>query len=1005
MIASCCRCSLGIAVAFLGGYFAAANPIVDFTDGSCKVELEDGPALYKVDSPEKQLERTSRGLLIRSNSGYEKGHAKWMILRIKAITADIDWSDKKFALVMAAPPSGRFSSHVAVNLSDRDGEMFQLSGRNHGYNEHGEFYVDFDTRDRKNGKKGWGTEKADGIMDPPLRLDAIALHFNQGVDELGTIGNGEVILLRMDEEPREPAEIPVAREVVSREAISVDTMYPGAEPFPGAKELRFRLEPAFSGNVTLTLSHGSQRDASKGKISRFQSDATNGLACFPVNLPYDIRYQFLSIDRESKDDQPYGAFRVVKAGGLFVQTIAEAVRFRVETGNPLHIVRDGKDEKPVLFFRNPACCDIKFKADAVLTDYFGREVRIPFEGVLRPREEVKVDIPWPLPSRGIWRVRAEISGADGSKTTKEDRFAWIDLHEVTAKTEKPKFRMGIHYHGTRYFPDKIDVTIAALVASGAKFVRCDYDHMWADIERQQGVYSWEKSDFMINKLSAAGLALDIIFACPPSWAYDESSAERAKRMKADGYRVKSCNYLPRAGLFQEFCEKYARRYGTKIDYYECGNEWDLTGTGTTDFEDFLRVQKEAYDGLHAGCRDVCVIPNGWTTAVSCSNGNLKVWQNGLVEYFAEHPEVFDAWALHCHGTPESFRVNISERFLPMRESKPLKSRPWLLNETALSCVNGMEDEVASAVWQKIVYGWAMGARDYIWYNLRATGWFDGGEPGYGLITPDFRPRAGYASFAALTTILQGMDFDSTLYSKGLRHLFQFHGSSQAMKGGIALIGWDTLRENSLCCVELDTDASRALAVDMMGNSADIDIRSGKVAFKFGFRPKALLLEGATRVNVIDRHDLEREDVVALVIRGKSKRPDVVMNTASNVKDLYEANPAMTHRLWKGPEDHSARIWFVPDKDGFVLKAIVRDDVHADGDAIELTVANADGEVSRYELKPQSRQGSSDSYEHHIRTDSKEVGVELVVHDDDGEGEDSYLSLTKEGAKPLVIRFE
>jgi|GEM_PF-1399553 len=988
-----------------GVFGAQAETLIDFASDGAQVSVVAGSAKYRKDAPESQLNPSAMGLVVRSNSEYESGPARWMVLGInKSLGMKHDFNDSTFRIVLLAPPSGRFASNLAVNLRDRDGEIFQLPLCGEGYNENGEYCIDFDVRKYPKGKKGWGSAKANGVLDAPLGLDSIAVHYRSGVDELGTVGGGEMTMVRVERTERKGEwvsdGVAAPREVISYEPISTDVMQPGAEPFPGARELRFKVEPAVTGKMKLTLSHGSRGTAKEGVMTTYEAMASNGVVRFKVQLPYDEMYEFFKLEALGTP-----AVKVVNAGGEFAQTVAEAMRMRVETGNPLHIVRDGKDERPKIVIRNPSTREIGWKTEITLSDYFGNEVKIPFARQMKPKDEVAVGVPWPLPGRGLWRVKAQVEGDDGSRTEKTDRFAWIDLHEVTAKMEKPKFRMGIHYHGTRYLPDKVDNTIAALVAAGAKFVRCDYDHMWADIEPQQGVEKWEKSDLMIEKLTAAGLALDIIFAGPPSWAIEPASIERARNMKKAGYRVKSCNYLPRKGLFKAFCEKYARRYGTKIDYYECGNEWDLTGTGTVELSDLLKVQQEAYDGLHAGCKDVCVTPNGWTTAISCSNGNLKVWNNGLVEYFAEHPEAYDAWALHCHGTPESFMVNISQRFLPMRASKPLKDRPWLLNETALSCVNGMEDEVASAVWQKIVYGWAAGASDYIWYNLMATGWFDGGEPGYGLITSDFRPRAGYAAFSALSATLLGMDFDQTLYSKGLRHLFRFRGSSKAVKNGMALVGWDT---RQVCRIELMTDAKGAEIRDLMGNRKKTemeDVGNGmkKVVFAFGHRPQALLLEGATKAEVVDKSALERDEVVAILIHGESKCPNAILGTAANVKDLYEANPVMVHRLWKGKFDHSARIWFVPAKGGFKVKALVQDDISAEGDAMDIVVSEKS--ERKFRVKPQSRQNTTDFYEQFVSTDQVEVGIELIIHDDDGEGEDSYLFLTKEGAGPLKVRFE
>ena len=131
----------------------------------------------------------------------------------------------------------------------------------------------------------------------------------------------------------------------------------------------------------------------------------------------------------------------------------------------------------------------------------------------------------------------------------------------------------------------------------------------------------------------------------------------------------------------------------------------------------------------------------------------------------------------------------------------------------------------------------------------------------------------------------------------------------------------------------------------------------------------------------------------------------MLDSAANVKDLYEANPAEVHRLWKGKADHSARLWFVPGKGGFTVRAVVQDDVGADGDFAELDVSAKGMATRRFRLVPRQWKDRSCVYEQFVETDAREVGIELVIHDDDGEGEDSCLFLTRDGAGPLVLRFE
>lgn len=964
------------------------NPLLDFSTANVVWDVMAGA--YRPEFAAEQLVRTDEGLVVRTDRAKEARSSKWLTLDIPRNAGTCtDWSGRLVALVMPRPPSGRMMSNIALNFSDREEEVFQFFAVDTHYNDRGEFVLVYDLQNME-GVSSWGGKPADGRLDSPVRLGSVSIHFGAG-------DTGEVVLSRVENVAREA--VP-QRETMSREPISTDTMYPGAEPFPGAERLVFRVagEVPEGTLARLVLSHDSISEAPYGKKDEFRSVVSNGIVRFATHLPYTTHYQFLSLS------SPRGDLRIAQAAGEFLQSEAETMRLDCETGNPLHICRAERDERPVLIVRNPAARPIIWKTTFVLSDYFGRTVGIPFDRAVKAGETVRLAVPWPLPAKGLWRVKAEVEAGDGSRAVKETRFGYIDLHEVTPKVEKPKFRMGIHYHGTRYWPNKVDLTIAALVASGAKFTRCDYDHMWSDIENPQGVYHWEKSDAMIDKLTSAGFALDIIFASFPAWAVIPEVAKRNDALRAKGVRMRNCANLPRPGLFRDFCEMYARRYGTRIDYYECGNEWDLTNPESVAHDDLLRLQREAYEGLHAGCPDVCVIPNGWGMAASHS-AVPSMFNKGLIEHFAQHPETYDVWAFHSHRSFDAFQVDVDDRFLPLRASTPLRTRKWLLNETALTSHCGQEDEVARHVWMKILFGWSRGAQDYNWYNLRATGWFDGGEPGYGLITPDYRPRAGYAAFAALTTIFQGLDFDSSIHSRKQRHVFRFKGRSQGADG-VVIAGWDSQVRRGVRRIGFRTDAKRACLVDLMGNRTEAAQKDGEIVFPLAYQPQALVLEGATMAEPIDRAVLESETTDAVLVSAVNlgDEPIFVLDGVTHVKNLYEANPVTAYRLWSGPGDLSARFWLSSSEGGVRVRAAVRDDkAHAD-DSIEFSVTS-NGSTRMFRLRPSRRDGTMSFYDQVLPVADRSFGLNIHVLDDDGEGVDGYLFLRSETEDPLQVIFE
>lgn len=991
------KASCGLSVMLLVGTLTAGRTWVDFATPGLDYSVSS--AAYRADLRSEQVSVSSVGLTVRVDADKEEPASPWFTMGIPtALGGTRDWRNARFELVLLDAPSGRCRSDIALNFTDEQGETFQFIRKSESYDENGEFRLLFDLAETRPGR-GWGGTRPNNVVDGALRFTALNVHFNPLGKDMAS-RRGDATFRRIEACPAD-TETAIPRTVSSREPISTDTTYPGARPFHGPESLAFVVDPAVDGPFTLTLSYGSSGTASQGHMTNFAASASRGRIVFDVALPYVRQYEFMSL-------VGLRPARIVTAEGVFRQTAAEAMRMCVETGNPLGLVRDGKDERPTICVRNPSESSLRWATRFVLSDFFGRKVEIPFDNEVAAGGEVRVDVPWPLPGRGVWRVGADVVAPDGSRARHEARFAWIDLHERTPYMPKPKFRMGIHYHGTHYLPDLVDPTIDALVAAGAKFARTDYSLMWSDIEKEPGVYSWEKGDRLLRKMRAAGLALDVIFAASPGWAVTPEWRARCAAWEQAGRRIRWGVAPTRPGLFRAFCEKFARRYGAEIDYYETGNEWDLSGEGFGPPEELLRMQREAYEGIHAGYPGACVTPNGWAGVLSPSLRQPLDWNTGLIELFAQHPEWYDGWALHCHGEPARFQSELHDRFLPFHAAAPFRTRPWLCNETALTSCGGREDDVAVAVWQKILYAWAQGSADYIWYNLRATGWFDGPEPGYGLMTADLRPRAGYAAFAALTKIFHGLDRDAILHSSHGGQLFRFRGRSDVVDGYV-LAGWRTTDDSpgGTTLLAIRTDAKNATIADVMGNRRAVALRDGCVTFPLGRIPQALLLDGATYAEVVDGSALAHDARRILMIGRRSDKPapDLKLVGAAYVRDLFEANPARVHRLWKGVADHAAKFWFWRTDDTLHVRAVVYDDVSAAGDGVVVSVFDAAGDARRdCRLERRTRKGTADVYEGALRVRGETFGLDVRVDDDDGEGVESRLELCKPGEPPVRCAF-
>ena len=585
-----------------------------------------------------------------------------------------------------------------------------------------------------------------------------------------------------------------------------------------------------------------------------------------------------------------------------------------ETGNPLHIVREGCGETPVLRIRNEGTERIAAHGTLKMEGFRGDPVAIPVYVALGGGETIDIPLPETL-AKGVWRIQGELAADDGSVAKVDTRFAVMDYHGRTPRQPMGTFRLGVLWHINHFTPEERPIGAAAMVACGAKLTRADIAHMAAI--QPDGPDSWDFSgtDPFFEAIEGNGIALDAIIFNIPKWAVSPE-----KRTNTN-WRVWGFS-RPIPGTFGRFCEGLAAHYGTRIDYYEIGNEWDLGFPDTVD--DAVAIQREAYEGIKRGCPYACVIPNGWAAPGDLPHV-VKSGHAGFHEEFLRKAnDWFDVHPIHCHGTFARYVREIRDEFFPLRERTGVSNKPWFSNETALTSI-WSERDTARTVWKKILWAWANGSVDYIWYNLKATGWNPkDAEQGYGLLTADFRPRETYVAFAALATVVGGGEFRRTVFEDGSRFCFEF-----AKGGNLVLTAWD--ESDSGMEIPVTTDAPRAWRVDLMGNLETLQLSGGKVSLTMSKEPCAIVLEGATFASIPEGafSASERPPPDAMVIPpdAPERAPDFVLDRPEQVHDFFEANPAETARLWKGPEDNSAKVWLAAEKDGLRIRVEVRDDIH------------------------------------------------------------------------------
>ena len=247
-----------------------------------------------------------------------------------------------------------------------------------------------------------------------------------------------------------------------------------------------------------------------------------------------------------------------------ISSKAEALCVEAETGNPLHIVREGQNEKPVLAIHNAAQKKIAAHGTLRVEGFGGDVFDLPVDVAINAGETVNIPVQ-AATAKGVWKIRGELAADDDSVASVDTRFAVMDFHGVTPKQPRGTFRLGVHWHFPRFTDGDRNLAASAMVACGAKLTRADFANM-ASIQ-PVGPDSWEfaRTDELLKELEDDGLSLDAIIFKVPRWAAtlppDTNSVWSARAVRP-----------PVAGTFGAFCERLAARYGTRIDYYEIGND-------------------------------------------------------------------------------------------------------------------------------------------------------------------------------------------------------------------------------------------------------------------------------------------------------------------------------------------------------------------------------------------------------------------------------------------------
>ena len=279
-------------------------------------------------------------------------------------------------------------------------------------------------------------------------------------------------------------------------------------------------------------------------------------------------------------------------------------RLLLDVNGALPVVTMGQRVTAVVSNASPVA--VEWQVRIVGKETFGETFAVPeFKCALQPGAVRRMELP-PSPAKGCWRVVGEASATDGSTLRDERRYAVMDAHPITPVVEDGSFRVGVHVHCGRYPQALSDRVVEAVARTGAKLVRTDYAFMFADVyPTGPDAAHWERADCLLKNIRDHGLALDAIIYGNPEWA----TIPELKAIKGGGI----WSVATKPGVFGRFAGEMATRYGTRIAYYEIGNELDAFPANKLPPREMLRIQREAYEAIKKVAPDAKVIPCGWAS--------------------------------------------------------------------------------------------------------------------------------------------------------------------------------------------------------------------------------------------------------------------------------------------------------------------------------------------------------------------------------------------------------
>lgn len=513
-----------------------------------------------------------------------------------------------------------------------------------------------------------------------------------------------------------------------------------------------------------------------------------------------------------------------------------AVTVRLETGNPAGLVAPCSEDHLAVVLANALDQPVAAGFSATITELDGAQQKLVQEQVLPAHGEVRLAVPLGAAKRFGIRTLDYTVQVDGRAVPGRQSFVYATPAGQGA--DPAGFLYSVCSHPERVSTEDAEREMAAAGQIGIGVMRCGVG--WEGLEPKPGVWQWEKLDRLIDAARRNGMEIQMLLAfCAEHAATPEVTAAYQRALAAkqpDAWLIWNRS-APRDDAWRRYVAATVAHTTGRVRMFEVWNEPDLSGfyAGTTD--DYLRLQRSAYEEAKRVDPTVMVMTGGFAGVGSHPGHalNPKLQERVLTEA----SDSFDVHAYHGHGTFPNFVQTVDGELARIRGLMKTP-RPLYFNETAMHSTFGTDHQQALTLVKKLTFARARGAIGYTWYDLRN----DGTDPSehehnYGLIARDFSPKAAYATYNQLITRLRGTRYLGELQLGAGRYGFVFAGAGKR----VALV-WS--EESGLADDPLVVTAPGCVGgqeFDVMGNATALAARGGAVVIRAREEPTWIELPG------------------------------------------------------------------------------------------------------------------------------------------------------------------